>query len=180
MIGQIISLSGECKFAPVSVPSVRLNPVCTSIMGQLTLVRFRVCCQFSCDGFFYSLGMNRRVTPPRASSLDCSEPSLVFSLEPDYGGVLPLDFISKSLNVDGRYASTGLGRGNVYGLAAVCGALFPFMMFGRLYWPGSPMTNILFFVTAMLVSDCAGALGIKVLTIIRLSDILGITPTPPL
>jgi len=49
------------------------------------------------------------------------------------------------------YMSTGLGRGNAYGLAAVCGALFPFMMFGRLYWSGPPMTNILFFVTAMLV-----------------------------
>ena len=58
----------------------------------------------------------------------------------------------------GRYTSTGLGRGNAYGLAAVCGALFPFMMFGRLYWPGPPMTNILFFVTAMLVSSYTVAL----------------------
>lgn len=95
-------------------------------------------------------------------------------------GIPRLDFVPKLLTMDGRYASTGLGRGNAYGLAAACGALFPFMMFGRLYWPGSPMTNILFFVTAMLVSSCAGVLGTGVLTIIRLSDTLGITRTPPL
>jgi hypothetical protein len=52
-----------------------------------------------------------------------------------------------------RYISTGTGRGNPYGLAIACGVLFPFMMFGRLYWPGPPMTNILFFVTAALVSS---------------------------
>ena len=76
--------------------------------------------------------------------------------------------------------STGLGRGSAYGLAAVCGALFPFMMFGRLYWPGPPMTNILFFVTAVIVSGSATALENGILTAVRSLDIPGTTRTPPL
>ena len=79
-----------------------------------------------------------------------------------------------------RYISTGTGRGNPYGLAAACGVLFPFMMFGRLYWPGPPMTNILFFVTAALVSIRPKAPEERVFTRTRLSAIPGTTPTPSL
>lgn len=49
------------------------------------------------------------------------------------------------------YISTGDGRGNPYGLAAVFAVCFPFFFFARLYWPGPPMTNVIFFVTAALV-----------------------------
>ncbi|KAI0917777.1 hypothetical protein AcV7_007101 [Taiwanofungus camphoratus] len=49
------------------------------------------------------------------------------------------------------YISAGNGTGNPYGLAAACGVVFPFFYFGRLYWPGPPMTNVIFFVTAALV-----------------------------
>ncbi|KAF8149165.1 hypothetical protein B0H34DRAFT_735166 [Crassisporium funariophilum] len=49
------------------------------------------------------------------------------------------------------YVSCGNGRGNAYGLAAVCGVCFPFFYFARLYAPIPPMTNIVFFVTACLV-----------------------------
>ncbi|TFK48067.1 hypothetical protein OE88DRAFT_1635639 [Heliocybe sulcata] len=49
------------------------------------------------------------------------------------------------------YISTGAGHGNYYGFAAVCGVCFPFFFFARLYWPGPPMTNIIFFVTIVLV-----------------------------
>ncbi|KAF9521875.1 hypothetical protein CPB83DRAFT_840925 [Crepidotus variabilis] len=49
------------------------------------------------------------------------------------------------------YTSTGLGHGNPYGLAAVCAVCFPFFFFARLYWPVHPMTNIIFFVTTVLV-----------------------------
>ncbi|KAH8091403.1 hypothetical protein BXZ70DRAFT_909843 [Cristinia sonorae] len=49
------------------------------------------------------------------------------------------------------YISTGLGKGNAFGLAATIGVACPFIFFGRLYWPGPPMTNIIFFVTIMLI-----------------------------
>ncbi|EIN13098.1 hypothetical protein PUNSTDRAFT_139763 [Punctularia strigosozonata HHB-11173 SS5] len=49
------------------------------------------------------------------------------------------------------YISTGAGHGSPYGLGAVTAIFFPFMFFGRLYWPVPPMTKIIFFVTAMLV-----------------------------
>ncbi|KZT24411.1 hypothetical protein NEOLEDRAFT_1207860 [Neolentinus lepideus HHB14362 ss-1] len=49
------------------------------------------------------------------------------------------------------YISTGSGHGNYYGFAAVCGVCFPFFFFVRLYWPGPPMTVIIFFVTIVLV-----------------------------
>ncbi|KDQ52942.1 hypothetical protein JAAARDRAFT_39659 [Jaapia argillacea MUCL 33604] len=49
------------------------------------------------------------------------------------------------------YISTGSGRGNAFGLAAVCAVCFPFFYFARIYWPGPPMTNIIFFVTVALV-----------------------------
>jgi len=76
--------------------------------------------------------------------------------------------------------STGLGRGSAYGLAAVCGALFPLMMFGRLYWPGPPMTNILFFVTAVIVSGSITAPENGTLTDTRSLVILGTTRIQPL
>ncbi|KAJ3517352.1 hypothetical protein NLJ89_g569 [Agrocybe chaxingu] len=49
------------------------------------------------------------------------------------------------------YISCGSGAGNAYGLAAVCAVCFPFFFFARLYWPVPPMTNIVFFVTTLLV-----------------------------
>jgi hypothetical protein len=49
------------------------------------------------------------------------------------------------------YISCGLRRGNVYGLAAVCGVCFPFFFFARIYAPISPVTNGLYFVTIALV-----------------------------
>ena len=42
-----------------------------------------------------------------------------------------------------RYISTGLGRGNPYGLAAVCAVCFPFFFYGKMYWPGSPMFTMI-------------------------------------
>ncbi|KII83920.1 hypothetical protein PLICRDRAFT_179954 [Plicaturopsis crispa FD-325 SS-3] len=49
------------------------------------------------------------------------------------------------------YISTGNGRGSPYGIAAVYGVCFPFFFYARLYWPGPPMTNLVFFVTSILV-----------------------------
>ncbi|KAF7964639.1 hypothetical protein HWV62_4637, partial [Athelia sp. TMB] len=49
------------------------------------------------------------------------------------------------------YVSAGNGNGNPYGLAAVFAVCFPFFFFARLYWPGPPMTNLIFFVTSALV-----------------------------
>ncbi|KAG2004212.1 hypothetical protein CC2G_002792 [Coprinopsis cinerea AmutBmut pab1-1] len=49
------------------------------------------------------------------------------------------------------YISTGSGNGSAYGLAIVCGVCFPFFFFVRLYWPIPPMTNMVAFVTAILV-----------------------------
>ncbi|GJE89275.1 aromatic acid exporter family member 2 domain-containing protein [Phanerochaete sordida] len=49
------------------------------------------------------------------------------------------------------YISAGKGHGNIYGLAAVTAVCFPFFFFGRLYWPGAPMFNLIFFVTSVLV-----------------------------
>ncbi|KAG5730014.1 hypothetical protein E4T56_gene20195 [Termitomyces sp. T112] len=49
------------------------------------------------------------------------------------------------------YISCGSGRGNAYGLAAVCAVCFPILFFARLYWPGPPMTIIVLGVTCMLV-----------------------------
>lgn len=50
-----------------------------------------------------------------------------------------------------RHISTGSGRGNPYGLAAVTAVCFPVFFFGRLYFPASPMTLTIFFVTTVLV-----------------------------
>ena len=52
------------------------------------------------------------------------------------------------------------------------------MMFARLYWPGPPMTNILFFITSMLVCCSPDPLENEVLTLARLSVILGTTLIP--
>ncbi|KAG2357359.1 hypothetical protein BDR07DRAFT_1420585 [Suillus spraguei] len=49
------------------------------------------------------------------------------------------------------YISTGNGRGNPYGLTAVCAVCYPSIFFARLYWPISPMTNLIIWVTAALV-----------------------------
>ncbi|KAF8956639.1 hypothetical protein BDZ97DRAFT_1763642 [Flammula alnicola] len=49
------------------------------------------------------------------------------------------------------YISCGSGRGNPFGLAAVCFACFPFFFYARLYWSIPPLTNIIFFITAVLV-----------------------------
>ncbi|KAF8885154.1 hypothetical protein BD779DRAFT_1611982 [Infundibulicybe gibba] len=50
------------------------------------------------------------------------------------------------------YISAGSGAGNAFGLAAVCAVCFPFFFYARLYWPGPPMTNLVFFTTAILVA----------------------------
>jgi hypothetical protein len=49
------------------------------------------------------------------------------------------------------YISAGSGRGNPYGLAAVCAVCYPSFFFARLYWPIPPMTNLIIWVTAALV-----------------------------
>ncbi|KAF8907756.1 hypothetical protein CPB85DRAFT_1551911 [Mucidula mucida] len=49
------------------------------------------------------------------------------------------------------YISAGRGNGSPYGLAAVLAVCYPFFFYARLYWPGPPMTNIIFFVTTVLV-----------------------------
>lgn len=50
-----------------------------------------------------------------------------------------------------RYISRGDATDSPYGLAAVLGFCFPFFFYANLYWPGPPMTNIMFFVTTALV-----------------------------
>ncbi|PPQ72963.1 hypothetical protein CVT24_000165 [Panaeolus cyanescens] len=49
------------------------------------------------------------------------------------------------------YISAGSGHGNPYALAATLLVCSPFFYFARLYWPIPQMTNIVFFVTAVLV-----------------------------
>ncbi|KAI0292339.1 hypothetical protein B0F90DRAFT_1811958 [Multifurca ochricompacta] len=49
------------------------------------------------------------------------------------------------------HISTGAGTGNPYGLAAICVVIFPFFFYARLYWPGPPVPNTIFFTTAALV-----------------------------
>ncbi|KAG2336424.1 hypothetical protein BDR05DRAFT_1005899 [Suillus weaverae] len=49
------------------------------------------------------------------------------------------------------YISTGNGRGNPYGLAAVCAVCYPSFFSARLYWPIPPMTNLILWVTAVLI-----------------------------
>ena len=99
----------------------------------------------------------------RVSSPDFLEQSLEFLWGPRFGLNSVARLNSQVTHRYCRYISTGRGRGNAYGLAVACGVLFPPMMFGRIYWPGPPMTNILFFVTAMLVSTSI-VLGRQVFT----------------
>ena len=47
-VKQKIGLSGECTVVPMSMSSARLRFMFASIMGQLTLVRFRVGRRLSC------------------------------------------------------------------------------------------------------------------------------------
>jgi hypothetical protein len=49
------------------------------------------------------------------------------------------------------HISTGAGRGNPYGLAAACAVAFPFFFYVRLYLPGPPVPNMIFFTTTALV-----------------------------
>ena len=49
------------------------------------------------------------------------------------------------------YISTGSGRGNAYGLAAVCAVAFPLIFMARLYYPAPPITSIITTVTVALV-----------------------------
>ncbi|KAH9974520.1 hypothetical protein BJV74DRAFT_782419 [Russula compacta] len=49
------------------------------------------------------------------------------------------------------YISTGSGQGNPYGLALTCAIAFPFFFYGRLYWPGPQLSNMIFFTTVALV-----------------------------
>jgi hypothetical protein len=49
------------------------------------------------------------------------------------------------------HISTGAGTGNPYGLVVTCAIAFPFFFYGRLYWPGPPVPNMIFFTTVALV-----------------------------
>lgn len=49
------------------------------------------------------------------------------------------------------HISTGAARGDSYGLAVTCAVAFPFFFYGRLYWPGPPVPNMIFFTTTALV-----------------------------
>lgn len=140
-----VRLLCNCRFSTKTSAS--------SIMAQLTLVRFRVSYYFL-DGEHFS---------SRCDVIQGDTTAGLFArlLGTIFGVFVGAVIWSESHVSIGptvahrhacRYISTGVGRGNPYGLAVACGVLFPFMIFGRLYWPGPPMTNILFFVTAMLVS----------------------------
>jgi Fusaric acid resistance protein-like len=50
------------------------------------------------------------------------------------------------------HMSTGAGRGDSYGLAAICAIAFPFFSYAKLYWTGPPLPNLIFFLTTELVS----------------------------
>lgn len=49
------------------------------------------------------------------------------------------------------YIGAGNGKGNAYGIAAVCAVVFPVVMMIRLYYPGPPLAPILFSVSTALV-----------------------------
>lgn len=49
------------------------------------------------------------------------------------------------------YIASGSGRGNVYGLGAVCAVGFPMLFMVRIYYPASPLVVIIFTVSAGLV-----------------------------
>ena len=65
----------------------------------------------------------------------------------DFASLLPLPVPSYSR----RYISSGSGKGNAVGLAAVSAVVFPIFYFIRLYRPGPPMTNIVFLFTSQFV-----------------------------
>ncbi|XP_006457385.1 hypothetical protein AGABI2DRAFT_212754 [Agaricus bisporus var. bisporus H97] len=60
-------------------------------------------------------------------------------------------FLGSVVGMANLYISRGNAVASPYGLAAVFGVCFPFFYYGRLYWPGPPMTNAIFFVTIVLV-----------------------------
>ena len=60
-------------------------------------------------------------------------------------------FIGGILGTVMWYISTGLGNGNPYALAVVCGIGFPTLFFIKLYYPAAPMTLTIFTVTVGLV-----------------------------
>ncbi|KAI0697464.1 hypothetical protein BC835DRAFT_1504792 [Cytidiella melzeri] len=49
------------------------------------------------------------------------------------------------------YISAGDGKGNAYGLAAVTAVSFPFVFYALLYWPITPTSKVIFFVTATVI-----------------------------
>ncbi len=49
------------------------------------------------------------------------------------------------------YVGSGSGRGNVYGLAAVCAVGFPMLFMIRIHYPAPPLLVIIFTVSAGLV-----------------------------
>ena len=106
-------------------------------MGQLTLSRFRGDTAFSFISRIFSTFMGGVVGMVMWYVLGFRNHGL-------FEQKAPLYFY--------RYASTGSGRGNPYGLAAVfVVCAFPFL-YARLYLPWNQLTTIVFFVTAMLVS----------------------------
>ncbi|KAH8827139.1 hypothetical protein DL96DRAFT_1669804 [Flagelloscypha sp. PMI_526] len=50
------------------------------------------------------------------------------------------------------YVGNGTSSGNPYGFAAVFAVCLPFLFFARIYYPGPPMTTIIFIVTSLLVT----------------------------
>ncbi|KAH9905564.1 uncharacterized protein B0H18DRAFT_1132072, partial [Fomitopsis serialis] len=53
--------------------------------------------------------------------------------------------------IQGRHDVCAKGIGNAYGYTAVIAFCTPFFYYGRLYWPGPAMTNIIYFVTTCIV-----------------------------
>jgi hypothetical protein len=100
-------------------------------MGQLTLARFRGDTTF---------GLVARIISTFTGGLIGTVMWYVADLT-----------IFRDSSLAHRYVSTGSGRGNPYGLAAVCAVCFPSFFFARLYWPIPPMTNMIIWVTAALV-----------------------------
>lgn len=103
-------------------------------MGQLTLARFRGDTTFAL-----------------VTRLVCTFLGGVLGMLLWYVSVFSIQSQSSHHVLLFRYISAGRGRGNAYGFAATLGVCFPFFYYGRLYWPGPPMTNIIFFVTTALV-----------------------------
>ena len=94
-------------------------------MGQLTLSRFRGDTTFGLVARVFSTFFGGLV----GTVIWCAP--LIFT------------YARARLDVQPRYISTGAGSGNPYGLAVVCAVCFPFFFYGRLYWPGPPMFNLI-------------------------------------